>query len=105
VGRVKALAQFSLQDERARKKEGVFQTCGPAERNIEEGIAKVGPLGFVLASERCMVGIRCGDYKRVSIGEGRYEDPRIASRNDHDLVSHARSVEHFGEIGWRERFS
>jgi hypothetical protein len=105
VRRIKALAQFSLQDERARKKEGVFQTFGRAERNIEKGIAKIGPLGFVLAAERRMMRIRCGDYKRVRIGEARYEDARIASRNDHDLVSHARSVEHFGEIGWRERFS
>jgi hypothetical protein len=72
--RVKALAQFSLRDERARKKEGVFQTLGPAERNIEKGIAKICPFGFVLASKRCMVGIRCGDYKRISIGEARYED-------------------------------
>jgi hypothetical protein len=97
VGRLKALAQFSLQDDRASKKEGVFQTFGLAECNIEKGIVKIGPLGFVLAAERRMIGISGSYYKRIGIGEARYEDTRIASRNDHDLVSHARSVEHLGE--------
>jgi hypothetical protein len=105
VRQVKSLAQFSLQDDRARKKERVFQALGPTERNIEKGIAKICPFGFVPASERRMVGIRRGDYKRISVGEARYENARIASRNDHDLVAHARSVEHVGEIGGRQRFS
>jgi hypothetical protein len=48
-----------------------------------------------------MVGVRCCDYKRISLGEARYEDARIAGRNDHDLVSHASSIEHVCEIGWR----
>jgi hypothetical protein len=50
--RVKALALFSLQDERARKKEGIIQTLGPTERNVEKGITKICPFGFVPASER-----------------------------------------------------
>ena len=79
VRQVKSLAQFSLQDDRACKKEGVFQTYSPTEGDIEKGIAKIGPLGFVLAAERCMVGIRCGDHKRICIGEERYENARIAS--------------------------
>ena len=65
--RVKALASFSFLDERLRKNEGVMQTLGPAERNIEKGVAKICPLGLILASERCMVRIRCGDDKRISI--------------------------------------
>ena len=45
-----------------------------------------------------MVGVRCCDYKRISLGEARYEDARIAGRNDHDLVSHASSISHVCEI-------
>src|SRR5262245_1768886 len=82
-------------------KKGVFQSRGPAQRNIEKGLAEIGPVGFVLASERCMAGVRRCDHERISIGEGRYEDARIASRNDHDLVSHAGSLEHLGKFGWR----
>jgi hypothetical protein len=103
--RIKALAQLSLQDDGTCEQERVFQTFRPAKRNVEKGIPKIGPLGFVLAAERGVVGICCGDYKRVGIGEARYEDARIASRNDYDLVSHARSIEHLGEIRWRWRFS
>jgi hypothetical protein len=97
------LAQLTLYDKRSRKDECVFQAYGLTEGNIEEGIAKISPLRSVLASERCMVGIRCSDYKRISIGEPRYEYARIASRNDHDLVLHTRAVEYFGEISWRKR--
>src|SRR6266566_6998996 len=52
-----------------------------------------------------MVGIRRSDHQCISIGDGRYEDARIASRNDDDLVSYAGSFEHAGEIGRLERFS
>src|SRR5262249_43244479 len=100
----KALSQFSPRNQRTRDKECVFQIIGPAKRSIEKGIAEVGPLGFVLASERRMVSICRSDYKRISIGETRYKHARIASRNDHDLVLHSRAAEHLGEIGWLERF-
>src|SRR5262249_57049345 len=77
VRRVKALAQFSLQDQRARNNKGVFQSRGPAQCNIEKGIAEIGPLGFILASERWMAGVCRGDHERIRIGEGRYEDAGI----------------------------
>ena len=57
---LKALAQFSPQYQRTRHKEGVFQIIGPTERRIEKGVAEIGPLGFVLASERRVVSI-CRD--------------------------------------------
>src|SRR6266550_71979 len=41
-----------------------------------------------------MVGIRRSDHQCISIGDGRYEDAGIASRNDDDLVSYAGSLEH-----------
>ena len=101
---LKTLVQFSPQYQRTRHKEGVFQIIGPTEGSIEKGVAEIGPLGFVLASERWVVSICRGDDKRISIGEPRYEDARIASRNDHDLVSHSRAAEHLGKLGWLEGF-
>src|SRR6476646_1069409 len=101
---LKAFAQFSPQYQRTRHKEGVFQIIGPTERSIEKGVAEIGPFGFVLASERRVVSICRGDDKCFSIGETRYEDARIASRNDHDLVSHSRAAEHLRKIGWLESF-
>jgi hypothetical protein len=101
---LEALAQFSPQYQRTCHKEGVFQTIGPTERSIEKGVAEIGPLGFVLASERRVVSICRGDDKCFSIGETRYEDARIASRNDHDLVSHSRAAKHLGEVGWLKGF-
>src|SRR6476469_3031919 len=99
----KTLAQFSPQYQRTRHKEGVFQSIRATERSIEKGVAKIGPLGLVLASERWVVSVCRGDDKRISISETRYEDARIASRNDHDL-SHSRAAEHLGEIGWLQGF-
>jgi hypothetical protein len=96
--------QFSLQHQRTRHEEGVSQIIGPTERSIEKGVAEIGPLGFVLTLERRVVSVRRGDYKCIGIGEPMYEDARIASRNDHDLVSHSRAAEHLREIGWLERF-
>src|SRR5262249_34659185 len=61
----KPLAQFSFQHQRTRHKEGVFQIIGAAQRSIEKGVAEIGPLGFVLASERRVVSICCGDDKRI----------------------------------------
>src|SRR5262245_10827803 len=52
-----------------------------------------------------MVGIRRSDHQRICIGDGRYEDAGIASRNDDRLVSYAGSLEHNGQIGRLERFS
>ena len=101
---LKAFAQFSPQYQRTRHKEGVSQIIGPTERSIEKGVAEIGPFGFVLASERRVVSICRGDDKCFSIGETRYEDARIASRNDHDLISHSRAAEHLGEMEWVEGF-
>ena len=52
-----------------------------------------------------MVSIRCGDDKCISICEARNEDARIAGRNDYDLMSYARFVEHLSESGWLKGFS
>ena len=87
------------------KKEGVFQGFRFTESDVEKRIAEISPLGFVLASKRCMVGIRCGDDKCISICQARNEDARIAGRNYHGLMLHARLVEHLGEIGWLQRIS
>ena len=84
------LAQFSPQYQRTRHKEGVFRYC-LTERSIEKGVAEIGPLGFVFASERRVVSI-CGGDDVYYISETRYEDARIASRNDHDLISHPRAA-------------
>ena len=100
----KTLAQFSPQYQRTRHKEGLSQSIGATERSIEKGVAKIGPLGLVLASERRVVSVCRGDDKRISISETRYEDTRMASRNDHDLISHSRAAEHLGEMGWFEGF-
>ena len=54
---LKALAQFSPKHQRTRDKKGVFQIIGSAQRSIEKGIAEVGPLGFVLASERRVLSV------------------------------------------------
>jgi hypothetical protein len=68
---LKALAQFSPRHQRTRHEEGVFQIVGPAERSIEKGITEIGPLGFVLTSERRVVSVRRGDYQRISICQAR----------------------------------
>src|SRR6266403_1992971 len=52
-----------------------------------------------------MVGIRRSDHQCIRIGDRRYEDAGIASRNNNHLVSYAGSLEHAGEIGRLERFS
>src|SRR5262245_24739922 len=51
-----------------------------------------------------MVGIGCSDHQCIGIGDGSYEDARIASRNDNDLVSYPSLLEHLGETGRIERF-
>jgi len=102
---VEALAQFSVRYKSAGKKEGVFQGLCLAKSDVEKRIAEIGPLGLVLAAKRCMVSIRCGYDKRISICEGRNEDARIAGRNDYDLISYARLVEHLSESGWLKGFS
>src|SRR6516225_6317335 len=43
-----------------------------------------------------MVGIRRSDHQCIRIGDGRYEDAGIASRNNDHLVSYASSGEHDG---------
>src|SRR5262245_6557687 len=58
---LETLTQFSLQHQRAREKKSVFQIISPAERSIEKSIAEIGPLGFVLATERRMVRVCCRD--------------------------------------------
>ena len=45
------------------------------ECDIEKGVAKIGPLGFVPAAERRMVGIGRSDYQRIRVRETRNKDP------------------------------
>src|SRR5437016_472158 len=47
----KALADFSLGNDSAREKKSLFQIFRPAQRNIEECVAEIGPLGSVLTTE------------------------------------------------------
>ena len=69
------LAQFSLLDERARNNKSVLQASGLAECDVEKGIAKIGPLGLVLAAERRMVGIGRGDYQQIGVRETGINTP------------------------------
>jgi hypothetical protein len=64
IRRLEALAQFSLFDERARNNKSVLQALSLPECDIERGVAEIGPLGFVPAAERRMVGIGRSDYQR-----------------------------------------
>src|SRR6266513_3905495 len=89
IRRLEALAHFSLFDKRARNNKGVLQAFSLPECYIEKGVAEIGPFGFVPAAERWMVGIGRGDYQRIGVRETRDEDPGIAGRDDHHLVSHA----------------
>src|SRR3989442_3496215 len=52
-----------------------------------------------------MVSIRRSNHQCISIGDGRYEDAGIASRNDDHLVSYAGSLEQDGQIGRLEHFN
>ena len=63
------LAQFSLPDERVRNNKGFLQASGSPQRNVEKGLAEIGPLGLVLAAERWMVGIGRSDDQSIGTGE------------------------------------
>src|SRR5262245_66588503 len=67
IRRLDVLAQFSLLDERARKKKGVLQAFSLPECDVEKSIAEIGPPGFVSAAERLMVGIRRGDDQHIGV--------------------------------------
>jgi len=101
--RLKPVALLPPQDERARNHEGVSQSCTLAQRHIEKSVAKIGPLGSVLAAERGMVSVRRGHHKRIGSGEARYENAGIAGGDDHDLVSDTRPIEHLREFRRRQR--
>ena len=103
IRRLDVPAQFSLPDERASNNKGVLQAFSLPERDVEKGIAEIGPLGLVPAAERRMVGIGRRDDQRIGVRETRDEDPGIAGRDDHHLVSHACPRQHLGEIRRRER--
>lgn len=68
------LAQLVLSDERARNIKGILQTFSVSERDVEKGIAKIGPLGLVLAAKRWMDGIGRRDYQYIGIRQTRNED-------------------------------
>src|SRR5262245_13831506 len=101
--RLKPVALLPPQDERACNHEGVSQSCTLAQRHIEKSVAKIGPLGAVLAAERGMVSVRRGYHKRIGSGEARYENAGIAGGDYHDLISHTRVVEHLHEFRRRQR--
>src|SRR6266487_4399957 len=81
IRRLEVLAQFSLPDERARNNKGFLQASSLPERNVEKGIAEIGPLGLVLAAERWMVGIGRGDDQDIGVSETRDKDAGIAGRD------------------------
>src|SRR5260221_915944 len=91
------------QNERARNHEGVSQSRTLAHRHIEKSVAKIGPLGSVLAAERGMVSVRRGDHKRIGSGEARDENAGIAGPDDHDFVSHPRPVQTLRQFPRRRR--
>jgi predicted transcriptional regulator len=72
---LEALAQFSLLDKRARKNEGILQAINLPKCDVEKGVAEIGPLGLVLATERRMVGIGRGDYEYVGVREAGIKIP------------------------------
>src|SRR5689334_23717563 len=50
-----------------------------------------------------MVGVGRGNDQHIGIRQTRDKSPRITSRDDHHLVSHACLREHVAETRWRER--
>ena len=71
----KFLAGLPLTRERAGTGESVLQVVGPAERDVEEGIAKIGPFCSVFAAEGRMLGIGSRDHHRIRTSEARDEYP------------------------------
>src|SRR5262249_27069279 len=102
--RHEAVARFALPDQRARQRERVLQPRRPAQRNVEKGIAEIGPFGAILAAEGRMIGVGRRDYQAIRVGEPWYEHAGIAGRYDYCPISHVRRVEHVGKVRWRERF-
>ena len=51
------LPQFALADQPARIEERILQACIVPERDVEKSVAEIGPLGFVLASERRVLSV------------------------------------------------
>jgi len=68
-------AQLSLGDELARRRKGILHIFRFPQRDVEEGIAEIGPLGLVPAAERRMVGIGGGDDQRIGAGESGMKTP------------------------------
>ena len=71
---LEVLAQLVLSDESARKNKGILQTFRLPERDVEEGIAEIGPLCLVPAAERRVKGVRGGDYQHIRLRETWDED-------------------------------
>src|SRR5262252_3888224 len=49
--RHEAVARFALPHQRARQRERVLQPRRPAQRDVEKGVAEIGPFGAILAAE------------------------------------------------------
>src|SRR5262249_27692574 len=48
--RHEAVARFALPHQRARQRERVLQPRRPAQRDVEKGVAEIGPFGAILAA-------------------------------------------------------
>ena len=75
IRRSESLAGLPLAHERAGTGESVLQVIGTTERDVEEGIAKIGPFCSVFAAEGRMLGIRSRDHHRIRTSEARDEYP------------------------------
>ena len=64
-----------LTHERAGTGESVLQVVGPTERDVEEGIAKIGPFGSVFAAEGRMLGVGSRHHHCIRTSETRDEYP------------------------------
>src|SRR5262245_59136765 len=102
--RHEAVARFALPHQRACQRERVLQPRRPAQRDVEKGVAEIGPFGAILAAEGRMIGVGRRDDQAIRVSEPRYEHAGIAGRYDYGPISHVRRIEHVSKARRRERF-
>src|SRR5262249_18561230 len=102
--RHEAVPRFPLSYQPARQRERVLQPRRSAQRNVEKGVAEIGPFGAILAAEGRMIGVGRRDDQAIWVSEPRYEHAGIAGRYDYCPISHGRRVEHVAKRTWRARF-
>src|SRR5262249_52196351 len=82
-----------------------FGSRRPAQRDVEKGVAEIGPFGAILAAEGRMIGVGRGDNQAIRVSEPRYEHAGIAGRYDNGPISHVRRIKHVSKARRRKRFS